>query len=87
VSDLVSTFTEEAKSSFVQIRNLGASYNEEISEVANAYLTNLNVTTVPVSPELNKVQLRQFINYCSYYLYNSVYVHSISNVSNLHKND
>jgi hypothetical protein len=57
MNDLVSTFTEEAKSFFVQIQNLEASYSEEMSEVANAYLTNSHITTVPVSPELKQVQL------------------------------
>jgi hypothetical protein len=28
-----------------------------MSEVANAYLTNSHITTVPVSPELKQVQL------------------------------
>jgi hypothetical protein len=57
MNDLVSAFTEAAQSFFVQIRNLEATYSEEISEIANAYLTNLNVSTAVAPPVLQKVQL------------------------------
>jgi hypothetical protein len=57
MNDLVSTFTAAAQSFFAQIRNLEVSYSEEMSEVANGYLTNLHISTVPVSPELKQVRL------------------------------
>ncbi|XP_069691583.1 dynein regulatory complex subunit 3-like [Periplaneta americana] len=52
LNELVSNFIEAAQSLFVQIRNLQTNYNEEISEVANAYLTNLNISTHPVPSDL-----------------------------------
>jgi len=51
MTGLVSTFMKTAQSFFVQIRHLEAGYNEEMSEAANIYLTNLNTATdsVPLS--------------------------------------
>jgi hypothetical protein len=59
MTSLVSTFTKAAQSFFVEIRNLEAGYNEEMSEAANAYLTNLNTATDLVPPELKQVMLQQ----------------------------
>jgi hypothetical protein len=58
MAGLVSTFTKAAQSFFVEIRNLEAGYNEEMSEVANVYLTNLNTATDSVLPELKQVMLQ-----------------------------
>ncbi|PNF16580.1 hypothetical protein B7P43_G07195 [Cryptotermes secundus] len=55
MTNLVSAFIKAAQSFFVQIRNLEASYSEELSEVAHAYLTNLNAGTVLAVPELKQV--------------------------------
>jgi hypothetical protein len=55
MTDLVSVFVKAAQSFFVQIRNLEASYIEEISEVAHAHLTNLSVATITAATELKQV--------------------------------
>ena len=59
MTSLVSTFMKTAQSFFVEIRNLEAGYNEEMSEAANTYLTNLNTATDSVPPELRQVMLQQ----------------------------
>jgi hypothetical protein len=58
MTGLVSTFMKAAQSFFVEIRNLQAGYNEEMSEAANAYLTNLHTATDLVPPELQQVMLQ-----------------------------
>jgi hemolysin-activating ACP:hemolysin acyltransferase len=67
MTNLVSAFIKAAQSFFVQIRNLEASYSEEMSEVAHAYLTNLNAATVPVVPELKQVFPHLYI--CKFCIY------------------
>ncbi|PNF16581.1 hypothetical protein B7P43_G07195 [Cryptotermes secundus] len=59
MTNLVSAFIKAAQSFFVQIRNLEASYSEELSEVAHAYLTNLNAGTVLAVPELKQIMLNK----------------------------
>jgi hypothetical protein len=68
MTNLVSAFIKAAQSFFVQIRNLEDSYSEEMSEVAHAYLTNLNAATVPVVPELKQVFLQHYIFKFSIYI-------------------
>lgn len=58
MTGLMSTFMKEAQSFFVEIRNLEAGFNEEMSEAANAYLTNLHAATDLVPPELKQVILQ-----------------------------
>jgi hypothetical protein len=58
MTGLVHTFMKAAQSIFVEIRNLEAGYNEEMSEAANAYLTNLNTATDSAPPELKQVMLQ-----------------------------
>jgi hypothetical protein len=55
MTKLVSACIKAARSFFVQIRNLDGSYSEEMSEVAQAYLTSSSVANVPVVPELKQV--------------------------------
>jgi hypothetical protein len=66
MTDLVSAFIKTAQSFFVQIRNLEASYSEEMSEVAHAHLAYLN-TTGPVATRLKQVfPLLYIFNCCMY---------------------
>jgi hypothetical protein len=67
MTDLVSAFVRAAQSFFVQIRNLEASYSEEMSEAAHAHLTNLNMATITVATELKQVfPLLHIFKFCTH---------------------
>ncbi|KAJ9580124.1 hypothetical protein L9F63_004197 [Diploptera punctata] len=57
INDLVAVFIESAQSFFVQVRNLESNYSEEITEVSNGFLTNLNISSIPLHPDLKYVMI------------------------------
>lgn len=51
LTEMVNTFVENAQGYFTQMRSLEQTYLENIAEVANRYLTNLNIHKDAVCPE------------------------------------
>lgn len=72
LTEMVNTFVENAQGYFTQMRSLEQTYMENIAEIANRFLTNLNIQDNSVCPEeLAEVdrQLYQFIFIFNSFLY------------------
>lgn len=51
LTEMVNTFIENAQGYFTQLRSMEQSYMENIAEVANRFLTNLNIHKDSVCPD------------------------------------